>query len=773
MIFARNVVVKDLVIQGNTANSARMDSCGIVGGSITNSTHCEMQVIGGTAKFLGSEWENIGLFGKTRHTETGSQILLRDWYSEIQEVTGNISKVGGVTGHTDTTDGQYVLTDGWASINYPAGANSGSGIHPLIGDQLNYQATNIYVDNTKMPSPPGSGYFLKTTSEMYKETTFAGFSWQTVWYIEENGDYPRFMYASGITDNYIMVVYDSAKQPPPIDEASDSWRAGQLLRYKIYDVEDPTNPKDITSLATVSFLPFEGSELPPEEQIIHETTIQRFKAMDVGTLGVKIEANELRGNVELEIFGPSYFELDENFSLVFRKNVPRKGKIIAVYQDDFEEILTPLDDFVTSLDDTVVVEEETLKPTELGEHELQVKRFRTEEKFTITVEPPQLPDIVDVINTAATLYVFFRLGDKTGVDTYFTIRAFEDEAKTQEIVSRSTVDNEEDFTITIDGGGSWQPIPQKALSPSGQDSEMYCCRLFVGPKRQVFIDAGIALGTETEDVYAPLISVTPPPGTYNMPVLVTATLDEPGTIYYTIDEGIPSSLFPSDGVLVVRTSTLLLRAVDENGNVSKVAKFKYIIDAEAPIVAATPEPGTYLEPILVELYTPNETHATIYYTLDGSEPSIESEIFTTAIYFDSPGEYVIKAIAVDSAGNMSQVTEFRYIYQDGVKGDSFDNPIVFTEEDVVITALTPDILDVYFRYDHLIIGAEYIAEFIDVPAEQGGPSGLVVFDDQREYINSGWIMMPLTFTATSESMFFMAARGSNYWDPVKFKLKKA
>lgn len=768
MIFARNVVVKDLVIQGNTANSARMDSCGIIGGSISNSTHCEMQVIGGTVKFLGTEWESIGLFGKTRHTELGSQILLRDWYSEIQEVTGNVNKVGGITGSTDSTDGQYVVSDGWVAINYPSGANSSDNIHPLVGDQLNYQSTNIYVDKDKMPSPIDPNYLLKTTAEMRKEKTFIGFSWQYIWYIEEGADYPRFVFSSNEVLDYLLWLFHTPN-PTPVNEENHitEFRAGKVMNYRVYDVsEGMENAKDITSSSKIEFVPMADSEVEPTEQVEIDDSIKYLKVNDAGELVAKVTHKEKYTRNTFEVYGPDNFSLSESFTETFVKNVPRKGQITAHYRDDYKEVLAPLPDFVTPINDMFVINEASIKPLEVGTHQIEVKRFRTKERFDIVVDPLSKPEIVDVINTAATLYVFFRLDAKLDVDTYFAVRAFSDEAKTIELNSKTTVANVEDFTITIDGAGSWQPIPQSALSPSGEDSEMYCCRIYAGPLDKVYLDLGIATGEETEDIYAPLISATPPPGIYNMPVAVKFTLNEPGDIFFTYEDGIPDIPYQEgESIVLTKTNTLKVRAVDEKGNVSRIVSYKYVIDAVAPNVGANPPPAPYMEPINIEL-TVDELEATIYYTTDGSEPDVNSEVYSMPIPLED-GAITIKAFAIDSAGNIGEVVTLQYEVVANPKGGSFEDPIILNQPvgTVNISYAFNQFDEVYQRFDDFVVEATYKVTIKDIP--EGGDGSVVIFDGNKSYIASEWVKNSVTFTATTQTMYIMIAMYSTKFDPIK------
>ncbi|MNH14126.1 hypothetical protein D3C79_737140 [compost metagenome] len=249
------------------------------------------------------------------------------------------------------------------------------------------------------------------------------------------------------------------------------------------------------------------------------------------------------------------------------------------------------------------------------------------------------------------------------------------------------------------------------------------------------------------------------------------SINEPGDIFFGFnDQDATIPYDPETHITLSKKTTLHVKAVDKEGNASRKISYLYNIDNVAPVVMYYPEPGAYLEPIYIEL-SPNEAEATVYYTLDGSEPTHESTVYTMPIYHGS-GTLTVKAMAIDLAGNVGSVLEIEYVVLGHIAGGSFGDPIVVTvpegTEQVAYTAGQID--DVYFRYDNFIPEVEYIAEFKDVP-DSGG--GIVIFDSTEEFVNSGWIMEPLTFTATTESMYIMAARGTDHWDPVKLVIKKA
>ena len=73
------------------------------------------------------------------------------------------------------------------------------------------------------------------------------------------------------------------------------------------------------------------------------------------------------------------------------------------------------------------------------------------------------------------------------------------------------------------------------------------------------------------------------------------------------------------------------------------------MDTTAPTTTASPAGGTYTSTQNVTL-SPDET-ATVYYTIDGTTPTIASAQYSTAISVST--DTTLKFFAVDTAGNRS------------------------------------------------------------------------------------------------------------------------
>ncbi|UCD85392.1 MAG: chitobiase/beta-hexosaminidase C-terminal domain-containing protein, partial [Deltaproteobacteria bacterium] len=130
-----------------------------------------------------------------------------------------------------------------------------------------------------------------------------------------------------------------------------------------------------------------------------------------------------------------------------------------------------------------------------------------------------------------------------------------------------------------------------------------------------------------------------------------------GTIYYTLDGSGPTTMSPvyMDPIDIIEDKTLKFMAVDSCGNQSGVASEIYNIDNEAPTgLAATPASGIYCA-TMVSLST---SEGTIYYTVNGDEPSPGGLVYTEPI---SINEYTLLLfMAEDACGNLSGIYDEVY-----------------------------------------------------------------------------------------------------------------
>lgn len=154
---------------------------------------------------------------------------------------------------------------------------------------------------------------------------------------------------------------------------------------------------------------------------------------------------------------------------------------------------------------------------------------------------------------------------------------------------------------------------------------------------------------------------SPAAGTYFETQNVTITsATEGATIYYTLDGNDPttSSSVYSSALNISETTTVKAMAVKEGYNNSTVSTGLYTITL--PSVATptfTPAAGTYTETQNVTIACATDG-ATIYYTLDGNDPTTESSVYSTSLSISETT--TVKAMAVKSDMSNSEIATAVY-----------------------------------------------------------------------------------------------------------------
>jgi hypothetical protein len=155
------------------------------------------------------------------------------------------------------------------------------------------------------------------------------------------------------------------------------------------------------------------------------------------------------------------------------------------------------------------------------------------------------------------------------------------------------------------------------------------------------------------------ISIDPKGGLYGTPKLVKLTLNEPGTIYYTINGSDPTTLGIkyTDRIYIGKSSTLKYYAVDSKGNATPIYTETYKIDTTQPYVKISSKGGSYNQDKTI--YLKADKLCTIYYTLNGRMPTTSSLIYNGSILIKK--STILNYFAVDLAGNPSTVYTQKYI----------------------------------------------------------------------------------------------------------------
>jgi hypothetical protein len=162
------------------------------------------------------------------------------------------------------------------------------------------------------------------------------------------------------------------------------------------------------------------------------------------------------------------------------------------------------------------------------------------------------------------------------------------------------------------------------------------------------------------DTDPPTVLADPGGDNYGGTQLVTLTSDEPAIVYYTTDGTTPttaSSVF-SSVIAISATTTLKFFGVDMAGNAGSVVTEMYTVDVIAPVVSASPPGGNYTSAQSVALAAIDESEVTIYYSLDGSNPTASSESYSEILSVSD--DATLKFFGIDSAGNVGPIMTESY-----------------------------------------------------------------------------------------------------------------
>ena len=177
-------------------------------------------------------------------------------------------------------------------------------------------------------------------------------------------------------------------------------------------------------------------------------------------------------------------------------------------------------------------------------------------------------------------------------------------------------------------------------------------------------------GTQTAaQAAAPTIS--PNGGTFSVTQNVTLSTATPSaTIYYTLDGSTPTSASTlyAGPIAISANTTIKAIATAAGLTPSVVSSATFIFGAQTPMVTFSPAAGTYPVAQSVTL-SDSDSNAEIYYTIDGSMPSVSSTLYAGAIQVST--SETISAIAIDPAMQNSNIATAAYIIQPPVADPTF------------------------------------------------------------------------------------------------------
>ncbi|MBT9554508.1 MAG: chitobiase/beta-hexosaminidase C-terminal domain-containing protein [Myxococcales bacterium] len=162
------------------------------------------------------------------------------------------------------------------------------------------------------------------------------------------------------------------------------------------------------------------------------------------------------------------------------------------------------------------------------------------------------------------------------------------------------------------------------------------------------------------DTNAPSTHGDPPGGWFRGPVDVMLSTDEGAELAWDASGGSPDPSAAVAGPVTIHLDTEgthVVRAlsVDVVGNVGALFEATYRLDWTPPAVAVTPDGGSFPAPPNVTL-TASEP-ATIHVQLDGAPATVSSPVASGPVLVSAEGMTVLRAMAVDEAGNEGPASE--------------------------------------------------------------------------------------------------------------------
>ncbi len=158
-------------------------------------------------------------------------------------------------------------------------------------------------------------------------------------------------------------------------------------------------------------------------------------------------------------------------------------------------------------------------------------------------------------------------------------------------------------------------------------------------------------------------SMQPESGSYDTLTVSLNMIDGSGNpIYYTVNDGDPdsSSILYESEIVISDEGEYIIKAVSVNayGIASPVMTGTYEIIKGAPTAPEIMEPsGEYNQNTMIVAVA--EAGTSIFYTTDGTDPTIESKQYVSPISMPV-GTSTFKFVAIDNEGNSSEVVERNY-----------------------------------------------------------------------------------------------------------------
>ena len=235
-------------------------------------------------------------------------------------------------------------------------------------------------------------------------------------------------------------------------------------------------------------------------------------------------------------------------------------------------------------------------------------------------------------------------------------------AKTVTLSAADNLDTNPVIYYSTDGGVTWSNATGMVTLTLDEGNTT----IWYYVKDNAGNSGAIQVASYTIDTTAPAVDNSLASGTYNTTKTVTLSavdsVDANPVIYYSTDGGVTWSNAAKSVTLNLSegNTTLMYYTKDNMGNVGAIQTAAYIIDTIVPLVNVSETGGNYNTTQTVTLNVSDnlDQNSTIYYTTDGSDPTVNSNKYTGPISISSTT--TLKFMAVDAAGNVSQIQTETY-----------------------------------------------------------------------------------------------------------------
>jgi hypothetical protein len=260
--------------------------------------------------------------------------------------------------------------------------------------------------------------------------------------------------------------------------------------------------------------------------------------------------------------------------------------------------------------------------------------------------------------------------------------------------------------------------------------------------------------------------IVPAAGKYaTSPVSVSITAVEGASIYYTVDGSTPSSTNGNGllytGAFDVTLPTTVKAIASKAG--SPDSKITTALYEQQPTVATptfTPGAGAYATPPSLVAITTATEDAAIYYTIDGSTPTIESTLYASPITI-SQLPTTVKAIAVKADYLNSVVAEAIYTQQLTVATPTFSPEAgAYATPPQVTISTTTEGASIYYTVDGSTPTVEGGTLYASPFAISQLPTTVKAIAVKADYINSAVAEAVYTQKLTVETPTFTPAAGA-------------